>query len=282
MYSHRLAAVNDGCLSCLGGSPGQTTSPAGRNVGDGGLGLSLLRRNNLTGNRAPEDEPSRRDVDLLIASELNRLSFEEREKALNDVHGVPDPSEEKPEVIESCLSEMQMRLTIIKGNTMYEVAERMSPEYVMDTDFRLLFLRSAMYNPVSAADKMIQFFEIKQQLFGNDKLCQDISLDDFDDDDMEALRYGYGQISPLRDMSGRPIVVFLQSLRRFKVIENAVSYYWLLMLSLLYFQDLAMLTNENVFFRSTTADASIILCYHVSNEVYGCAALRSSGHLLQR
>jgi hypothetical protein len=172
---------------------------------------------------SPDDEPSKRDVDRLIASELNRISLEERERAMHDVHALPAEREETSGFMESCLSEMDNRLQEIRHNTFYDIAANQSPEYVSAMKFRLLFLRSSRYDPIAAANKMIKFFEIKKELWGVDKLCKDITLADFDQDDLAALHTGYGQISPLRDMAGRPIVVFLSKCRKFRVVENAVS-----------------------------------------------------------
>jgi len=185
------------------------------------------RNRGLTAGPSPDDEPSRRDVDRHIAAELNRLSMEEREKAMNDVHGVRDVKDEEPNLIQARLREMDSRLQSTKERTSYDIAFSMSPEYVSNQNFRLLFLRAAKYDGIAAAALMIEFFELKKELWGTEKLCTDITLDDFDQDDMEALMAGYCQICPLRDMAGRPIVVVLHKLRKLKVMRNSmrVQYY---------------------------------------------------------
>jgi hypothetical protein len=86
----------------------------------------------------------------------------------------------------------------------------------------MMFLRADRYAPKDAAERMVRFFEMKKSLFGADKLVKDITLEDLDKDDMDALKTGCVQVSPMTDMAGKPIVVSLGKLRRYKVVDNYV------------------------------------------------------------
>jgi hypothetical protein len=171
-------------------------------------------------------QPTPDDIDSLIAKEMNSLSIKEREKALEDVHGVAGVEEETPEFVNSCLKELDEHLNAIKINTdAYVQAEAMSSDYVSENNFRMMFLRADNYDSKEAAERMIRFFELKKYLFGVDKIVKDITLDDLNEDDLDVLKSGYAQVSPYKDMSGRTIVVFLQKLRtgRYKAAENVVG-----------------------------------------------------------
>jgi hypothetical protein len=152
-------------------------------------------------------QPTPKEIDSLIASEMTRLSMEDRERALYDVHGIGENVN-----ADSVLHHDRLM--------------QMSPEYVQNPNFRIMFLRAEHFDAKLAAERLVRFFELKKRLFGRDRLVKDITLEDLDEDDMETLETGgVGQVSPLKDMAGRPIVCFLQALRKYKVPENAVRFY---------------------------------------------------------
>ena len=156
------------------------------------------------------DLPTKEEMDALIASEMSRLSVEERERVYDDVHGVGTFNEEDPSFIGSCLDDLANHLLTQKQGTAYAIAESMSKQYVSDKDFCMMFLRAEEYDPSDAAERMIRFFEFKKELFGVEKLVKDIALDDMDEDDMHFLGNGYCQVSPYTDTAGRTIFVFIQ------------------------------------------------------------------------
>ena len=86
-------------------------------------------------------------------------------------------------------------------------AMQMDSSYVQDRKLRISFLKSEQYNPSSAAEKMVNFFECKKELFGVDKLCKTITLEDLNKEDMEALQdLGIYHI-PVPDKYGRHVVL---------------------------------------------------------------------------
>jgi hypothetical protein len=185
-------------------------------------GGAPAERHNIQATTLPLGMPTPEEIDALIAKEMSRLSTAEREKALDDLHGIGGVEEEDPAFVISCLEELEDHLTKIKLDTAYALAEAISRQYISAKKFRMMFLRADRYEPKEAAERMIRFFELKKRLFGVQKMLKEITLDDLDDDDVATLKTGCAQVSPCNDMAGRPVAVFLQKLRKYKVPENAV------------------------------------------------------------
>ena len=170
------------------------------------------------------DMPTPEEIDALVAAELSQLSAEEREKVFEDIHGVVgEVNGEDWSFMNSCLDELENHLITKKKGTAYALAESLSKEYVTNKDFCVMFLRADDYDPNDAAERMIQFFELKKTLFGTDKLVKDITLDDLDSGSIECLKSGCAQISPHKDTAGRTVLVFTYTKRRFERVENLVS-----------------------------------------------------------
>ena len=110
-----------------------------------------------------------------------------------------------------------------RGNDGYSVAlASKNPEYVKDVKFRLMFLRSEHFDAAAAARKLRHFLTMKLELFGPEKLCRPITLDDLDPDDIECLMNGHLQLLNKRDQAGRDVVVMAANHIRYKSIENEV------------------------------------------------------------
>jgi hypothetical protein len=175
--------------------------------------------------RRTQAQPPMTELDDLVSKDMNKLSMEERENALNDVHGIVDTNrleDEPPELVDRRLRDLVRELDPIKRGTAYETAERISQNYVGDRRFRLAFLRAESFDAKHAAHRMIRYFEEKKSLFGEEKLIKDISLDDLDEEDMNTLEAGYLQVLPVKDRSDRRIIAVLRRLREYRYAENAV------------------------------------------------------------
>mmetsp|Transcript_54196 Transcript_54196/g.131503 ORF Transcript_54196/g.131503 Transcript_54196/m.131503 type:complete len:665 (+) Transcript_54196:211-2205(+) len=93
----------------------------------------------------------------------------------------------------------------------YEMAVRMSPSYVNDRKFRLMFLRAERMDVVAAAKRFCFFFQIKLELFGPDLLGRErITQDDLCDETLDLIDNGSVQILPLRDVAGRIVHLLFQ------------------------------------------------------------------------
>ena len=152
---------------------------------------------------SPAECPTPAETGAMLAKEMNKLSVEEREKVLEDVHGIPRVVDETQEFIEACLTLLEKELTNISSKPAYDLASSTSKEYTSSKKIRLMFLRAESYDPCNAASRMVRFFDEKNKLFGADKLTKDITLDDLDLDDIITLKNGFYQVLPEKDCVGR-------------------------------------------------------------------------------
>jgi len=164
----------------------------------------------------------------LIAGALNQLSINEREKVYHEMHGVDDVVEETPEMLQRNIialdTELENRKNAGRSGLAYNMAEAMSRNYVLDPGLRIKFLRSEKFDVKKSAERMISFFDIKLQLFGQERLCKEITLQDLDKNVMNSLKAGYTQLLPTRDRSGRAVFfAFHSSGRAQKDAENIVG-----------------------------------------------------------
>jgi hypothetical protein len=169
-------------------------------------------------------EPKNMDeVDALLAHEFTHLSVEEREKALNDIHGVTDAAEEDPAVLSTALVQLDVELNKITNKRAYDMAKAQIPEYVRNRRFLLKFLRAENINAKNAAARIVRSFESKLELFGKDKLAKDIAMDDLDPYERKLLRSGNVQILPRKDLAGRTVVWSMGQIYRGDSTESWVS-----------------------------------------------------------
>ena len=178
------------------------------------------RSHNASFGSSNEEEEKAKENDALLSEALQNLSFEEREEQQDLLHGVDVHSADaESKFIDCILQELDGHLWRMKHGTVYEIAERMDPEYVHARPFRVMFLRGNRYNAKVSADQILKFFGWKQQLFGTDKLVKDITIEDLNEDDLACLRTGCCQISG-KDSSDRPILVDIPGLRSFRTLRN--------------------------------------------------------------
>jgi hypothetical protein len=160
----------------------------------------------------------------MMAKEMNHLSVEEREKVLEDVHGIARVVEEPEEFIEACLALLEKELDNISSKMAYDLARSMSEEYTCSKKIRLMFLRAESFDPYNAASCMVRFFDEKCELFGADKLTKDITLDDLDPYDIMTIESGFLQMLPEKNCAGRKVFCIFPKLKGVRTAQNIVSY----------------------------------------------------------
>jgi len=170
----------------------------------------------------PQMIPSHVTAQYDLAREMNRLSFEERNKVLEDLHAVSDVTAEDPSRTNLFLSQMQEKISKIEPREAFDLALSIDPEYAQDKSLRLMFLRAEDFNVKLAAYKFIRFFEVKLALFGRKTLCKPIDLEDLSEDDMVCLRNGALQLFPCRDRAGRSVLIHMQPQNEYPCLENCV------------------------------------------------------------
>jgi hypothetical protein len=160
----------------------------------------------------------------MLAKEMNQLSVEEREKVLEDVHGIARAVDESLDSVKNSLVLLEEELSKITRNKVaFDLAKFQSKEYVSSEKLRLMFLRAESFDAYKAAVRMVRFFDEKYKLFGVDKLTKDIVLADLDPDDIAALEKGFYQVLSERDCAGRKVLCFFPKLKVFKTTQNMVS-----------------------------------------------------------
>ena len=146
-------------------------------------------------------------VDSVLAKEFSNLSTQERTRTYEELHGVNDCVEETPVFLQNSLRQLDEALLRITVKPAYEIAMRQSPNFVMDAQFKLMFLRADGFHPEKAATRLVAYFEGKLQYFGESLLTKRVQFSDLDEDDQACVRSGHFQVLPSRDQSGRAIVI---------------------------------------------------------------------------
>lgn len=172
--------------------------------------------------RSKRQRPPPDDLSSLVASEMNKLSFKERETVYEDLHAVSSLPSKSEEELKRLIAEMKECITSIRKNKQaYNKAAFLNPEYVESFDFMYMFLVYEKFNAAAAAKKVVDHFAFKLDLFGPNLLAKKITFDDLSDDDKDSLLTGSFQILP-RDRAKRRIILCVVSSHKYKTVENQV------------------------------------------------------------
>jgi len=154
-------------------------------------------------------------MEQILEDSFARLSLQEREKGLFDVHGLPLLDQEDPENTDVLLDEIECSLNKIRRKQSYDKAKSIRDgQLVKDRSFRLMFLRCDRFKTKVAAQRIVRHFEVKEDLFGDGEvLGRDVRQSDLSEEDMAVLESGFWQILPSRDSCGRPVLLIAPALR---------------------------------------------------------------------
>jgi hypothetical protein len=155
--------------------------------------------------------------------ELVQMTNDERTRVFADIGGAADINPEEPDFINECLMELNRNILRIEDRNAYLQAQRTCPHYTNNPGFRILFLRADNFDTKKCAQRIVNHFEVKLQLFGPEKLAKDITLSDLSSDDMESLESGAIQFLPVADQFGRAILFSRQIYWKYKSRDNLVS-----------------------------------------------------------
>ena len=171
---------------------------------------------------APTECPTPESTSAMIAKEMNQLSVNEREKVLEDVHGIARAVDEPLDYVRNSLVLLEQELSkITRNKAAFDLAKIQSKEYVSSEKLGLMFLRAESFDAHKAAARMVRFFDEKYELFGADKLARNIVLADLDPDDITVLEKGVCQVLPRKDCAGRKVLCFFPN--QLKVSKHLVS-----------------------------------------------------------
>ena len=199
-----------------------------------------------------------KETDTLLVQELEKMSLQEREQVLYEIHGVDDKMKETTELVQKSLRELNQMLDeesskINAAN--HAVASHPTPDestenplqyvlryqttktrYVRSGPFLLMFLRSERYDPTLAFTRLKLFLRFKASLFGLESLQREhVTFDDMikdgeDSDTMKTLLCGYTQVLKQRDRAGRAIWFSLTHLRFDKPFDSICkTWFYLIM-----------------------------------------------------
>ena len=154
-------------------------------------------------------------VDDLLSKELLELSLKDRNAIQEEIHGVRCLApEETPELLRFSLQ--RLALVLVDDEILpphkkqaYLRSQELPHTYINGNDFRLRFLRLALFDVVQAAKRIVLFLEVGFLLFGDLLLQRPVRLSDFNKKELQYIRNGHIQFLPFRDRSGRRIVVTL-------------------------------------------------------------------------
>jgi hypothetical protein len=147
------------------------------------------------------------------ARELRELPREDRERVWADMSGNKEISnfevqKEDPEHINLCFIELRGELLEFTGKhpaKALSAAFATSPGYICNPEFMLKFLRAKEYSVPSTVALMARYFEMKRELFGQDKIGRDILFSDLNEYDTEFMTHGAYQYLKGTDRAGRSI-----------------------------------------------------------------------------
>ncbi|CAJ1965087.1 unnamed protein product [Cylindrotheca closterium] len=171
---------------------------------------------NVFDKQRPPNASDPKTADSLIAAQMTKLSIADREKAYMDIHGISEDAQETPELIQESLLLLQNEINLLPDKKAYIIAGQLDPKYTQDRDFCLAFLRCEKFDCQKAALRIVRHFQMKLDLFGQDKLATDITQDDLDMDDMDALYSGAGRFLNAYDSAGRVINFVVGKPNKFK------------------------------------------------------------------
>jgi len=172
---------------------------------------------------------SNKDCDALLASELYKMSFQEREVMNEEIHGIGldrgwfiqhKEIEETPARLASAfegLAEELKKLSLTGTAEAFDRGQklvRLHPErgaYLNEKDFRLMFLRADAWDYAKAAKRMCLYLNAIRNLFGDQVLQRPIQLKDMNAREMENLEKGYSQRVQGRDRAGRRMYIHFAS-----------------------------------------------------------------------
>jgi hypothetical protein len=173
------------------------------------------------------DQVTQEELDALYARDMFDLSGEQRDEALNDIHGVTKATIETSEFVEHHRTLLQNELSLLvsrprQRTRAYQIALQQDPEYIASRKFQMLFLRADRWKPREAAARLVGFLETKLSLFGPELLTKRITISTLSKVDQRCLESGFFQLLPVRDAAGRAIISGIPMLRQYQSVENLV------------------------------------------------------------
>jgi len=214
-----------------GGSSDEKNVTNGRRFGN--FFLPNLEGNGNKGDEAippsafPSATTKSESIDMMLAKELNKLSFKEREVISEEIHGiaVKHVAEETTTIRSKAFQDLDTELKKLcetKGGVgeMAHAFHRSQELFGSSHDqgtylntkiIRIMFIRCDRFDCKKAAERICRFANLMYNLYGDNGLERLAKLSDLDDKEMAVMKQGHCQVLPSRDRSGRRIYAFFSS-----------------------------------------------------------------------
>mmetsp|Transcript_36616 Transcript_36616/g.88744 ORF Transcript_36616/g.88744 Transcript_36616/m.88744 type:complete len:336 (-) Transcript_36616:842-1849(-) len=170
------------------------------------------------------------EMTVLVANEMNKLTFQEREVVYEDLHGVSRPEKESKATLDKAITDTRNEIASVRLRAAYNKAVFLNPDYVNSDNFILMFLRSSKFDPKTTASKIVDHFKYKLELFGYDNLGKELMYEDLDEGTKNALASGAVQVLPQRDKAGRAIVFFALDALNYDNVDSQLRAIWYIMM----------------------------------------------------
>lgn len=148
-------------------------------------------------------------VEALLATELQQLTFHDREGIQEEIHGIRSLApKETPAMVEEALRRLEEEVKKLPHKPAYDRAVMLRSRYVRhDRAFRIKFLRAELYDARKAAVRFVGYLEMLAEHFGEATLMRPLLLDDLRGDDaIHVVKEGKMQLLPTRDRFGRRVM----------------------------------------------------------------------------
>lgn len=167
-------------------------------------------------------------ADAFLSNELFGLSVHDRNAIHEEIHGVRCLApEESPKLIVKSLHEFWATVAAIPDakKTAYEQCRSIAASrkianvrnktkhYAIDEpSFHLRFLRCELFDAQKAATRYVNYLNFVHKLWGRIALEREIKFSDFNKEEARLFRKGNYQLLPVRDQSGRKVIVCLRKM----------------------------------------------------------------------
>lgn len=183
-----------------------------------------LNNNNTDSSTRNSSNKTHQSAESVLAQELNKLSFRERETIHEEIHGIGDDTHlrETPERLAESLRGLQEELDRLcreehdgsSSNSKPQLAAAYKrsrnlprPSYLDSDELRSMFLRCERFDCHKAAIRLCHYANLMYELYSDIGLERKIKLSDIPPADLAAMRWGLQQVLPSRDRAGRRIFV---------------------------------------------------------------------------
>jgi len=159
-----------------------------------------------------EELKDTKSVDELMANELNKLSFQERETIYEEIHGIDVRNagvRETPELLSKSFEQLELELQKLRSvHPAWDRGQRLFGDttYLNSEETRIMFLRCDLFDWKKTANRLCDYAELLLDIFGDFALQRRPYITDLNDLELRVLETGGYQVLPGRDRAGRRIL----------------------------------------------------------------------------